>query len=69
MPKNCKVVKIGNINHKVKVSNKFRIGTRDDGISAHFMSNEELAEVLTNKNKTRYVPSAMAVLKLRNVSI
>lgn len=69
MPKNRKVVKLGNNSHNLNVSSKFRIGTREDGKSAHFMPTADLKDVLSNKNKQRYVPSALAVLKLRGVSV
>ena len=69
MPKGRKVVKTGNIIHKFNVKRKFRIGTREAGLSALQMTTEALKAVLDRADKKRYHSNARAVLAMRGVAV
>lgn len=68
MPKTTVTIKVGDRNVMKPVQPKFRIGPRKSG-SAHLMSNDDLLQIITDPNQTRYAPKAKQVLKLRGVSI
>lgn len=68
MPKNRKIVKKGGIIYKYSVSSKLRIGNRESGVSAMFMSTTALKEVLSNPDKKRYHSKARNVLHLRGIT-
>jgi len=68
MPKHRKVVKRDGQIFKFNTPNKFRIGTRKNGVSAHMMSSAALQEVIANKDKAKYHKNARTVLAIRGIA-
>jgi hypothetical protein len=68
MPKNRKAIKTSQAIVMVNTPNKFRIGTRKAGKSAHTMSNKELKAILKNVDMKNSYSNAVAVLKLRGLN-
>lgn len=70
MPKNVSTTKTASgATVKRRPYHKFRIGTRKSGKSALMMSNDELKDVLNDKNKKRYHSKAAQVLKARGIEV
>lgn len=67
MPKNRKVTKLNGIVKVSKVSAKHRIGTRKAGVSANYMSNEKLIDIVNKNDITRDRDNAIHVLLKRGV--
>ena len=51
------------------IRRKFRVGTRESGVSALQMSTEDLKKTFTDPNKKRYRHKVKAVLEMRGVTV
>ncbi len=67
MPKHRVIVKKDGVVHKYNTPNKFRIGTRKNGVAAHMMSKDALLDILNRKDKAKFHTNARTVLAARGV--